>query len=259
MNGLQTVSHWDDFFGNPRGASLGLMGSIMSLGSICSTPIAPWVADKYGRRWGITVGSCIMIIGAIIQCKSCLFMSYRYPLTKSLGESVNFAMFVVSRFILGFGLSFATTAAPSLVSELSHPQDRVTVSAICNTWYALEKCIFMNDCADIRGNSWFLGSIAAAWITYGTRRIPSTWSWRITSLLQMAPSVLQLATIWFLPESPRWLVSQDRDDAALDALKRDHGEGEASELVKLEYEEIRNAIDNEKSTFYLNRLSRNQR
>ncbi|KAH6695536.1 general substrate transporter [Plectosphaerella plurivora] len=210
LNGLQTVSYWDDFFGNPRGAQLGLMGAIMSLGSICSTPIAPWVADKYGRRWGITVGSIIMIIGAIIQC-----------------ESVNFAMFVVSRFILGFGLSFATTAAPSLVSELSHPKDRVTVTAICNT-------------------CWFVGSIAAAWITYGTRRIPSTWSWRIPSLLQMLPSILQLATIWFLPESPRWLVSKDRGDEAMAALSRYHGEGEATELVKFEYEEICNAIDNEK-------------
>lgn len=117
MNGLQTVSYWDDFFDNPRGAQLGLMSAIMSLGSICSTPVAPWVADRFGRRWGITVGSIIMIIGAIIQC-----------------ESVNFAMFVVSRFILGFGLSFATTSSPSLVSELSHPKDRVTVTAICNTW-----------------------------------------------------------------------------------------------------------------------------
>lgn len=117
MNGLQTVEHWDNYFGNPRGSQLGLMSAIMSLGSICSTPIAPWVADRFGRRWGITVGSIIMIIGAILQC-----------------ESVNFAMFVISRFILGFGLSFATTASPSLVSELSHPKDRVTVTAICNTW-----------------------------------------------------------------------------------------------------------------------------
>ena len=117
MNGLQTVEQWDNFFGNPRSAQLGLMSAIMSLGSICSTPVAPWVADRFGRRWGITVGSIIMIIGAIIQC-----------------ESVNFAMFVISRFILGFGLSFATTASPSLVSELSHPKDRVTVTAICNTW-----------------------------------------------------------------------------------------------------------------------------
>ncbi|KAI0383485.1 general substrate transporter [Hypomontagnella monticulosa] len=211
MNSLQTVSYWDDFFSNPRGASLGLMSAIMSLGSICSTPIAPWVADRFGRRWGITVGSVIMIIGAILQC-----------------ESTAFAMFVVSRFILGFGLSFATTSAPSLVSELSHPKDRVTVTAICNT-------------------CWFLGSIAAAWITFGTRNIMSTWSWRIPSLLQMAPSLIQLSAIWFLPESPRWLISNDRDDEALAALKQYHGDGEETELVRLEYEEIRVAIDQEKS------------
>lgn len=117
MNSLQTVSYWDDYFGQPRGAKLGLMSAIMSLGSICSTPIAPWVADRFGRRWGITTGSVIMIVGAIMQC-----------------ESQTFAMFVVSRFILGFGLSFATTSAPSLISELSHPKDRVTLAAICNTW-----------------------------------------------------------------------------------------------------------------------------
>ncbi|KAI8296385.1 Lactose permease [Colletotrichum sp. SAR11_240] len=210
MNSLQTVSYFDDFFDNPRGAVLGLMSAIMALGSICSTPIAPWVADRFGRRWGITVGSLIMIAGAIIQC-----------------ESTEFAMFVVSRFILGFGLSFATTSAPSLVSELSHPKDRVTITAICNT-------------------CWYLGSIAAAWITFGTRTIPSTWSWRIPSLLQMAPSVIQLSAVWFLPESPRWLISKDRDHDALEALKRYHGEGQETELVRLEYEEIRTAIDNEK-------------
>ncbi|KAF7558142.1 hypothetical protein G7Z17_g2 [Cylindrodendrum hubeiense] len=210
MNSLQTVSHWDDFFDNPRGAQLGFMSAVMALGSICSTPIAPWVADKFGRRWGITTGSIIMIIGAILQC-----------------ESTAFAMFVVSRFILGFGLSFATTASPSMVSELSHPKDRVTITAICNT-------------------CWFLGSIAAAWITYGTRTIPSTWSWRIPSLLQLAPSVIQLSAVWFLPESPRWLISNDRDSEALDALVRYHGEGEETELVKLEYSEIRAAIAHEK-------------
>ncbi|KAG4266716.1 hypothetical protein FPRO04_13188 [Fusarium proliferatum] len=210
MNSLQTVSYWDDFFDNPRGSQLGLMSAIMSLGSICSTPIAPFVADKYGRRWGITTGSIIMVAGAILQC-----------------ESTNFAMFVVSRFILGFGLSFATTASPSMVSELSHPKDRVTITAICNT-------------------CWFLGSIAAAWITYGTRVIPSTWSWRIPSLLQMAPSLIQLSTVWFLPESPRWLISNDRSEEALEALTKYHGEGVKTELVELEYEEIRAAIEQEK-------------
>lgn len=117
MNALQTVDRFDEFFDYPRGAELGLVSAIMSLGSICSTPIAPWVADRYGRRWGITIGSLIMIAGSILQ--AC---------------SINLAMFIVSRFLLGFGLSFATTAAPSLVTELSHPKDRVTITAICNTW-----------------------------------------------------------------------------------------------------------------------------
>ncbi|KAH8660476.1 general substrate transporter [Xylariales sp. PMI_506] len=210
MNSLQTVPYWSDFFGNPTGSRLGLISSMMALGSLCSAPFAAYVADGWGRRWGVTVGSIIMIVGSIIQ-----------------SESINFNMFVASRFILGFGLSFATTAAPSFVSELSHPKDRVTMAAICNT-------------------CWFLGSIIAAWITYGTKRIDSTWSWRIPSLLQMAPSLVQLSAIWFLPESPRWLVAKDRGDEALAALKRFHGEGEETELVRLEYEEIRAAIENEK-------------
>ncbi|KAH7011014.1 general substrate transporter [Ilyonectria destructans] len=212
MNSLQTVSHWDEFFGTPRGSQLGLMSAIMSLGSICSTPVAPWVADRFGRRWGITVGSVIMIIGAILQC-----------------ESTTFTMFVVSRFVLGFGLSFATTASPSMVSELAHPKDRVTITAICNT-------------------CWFLGSITAAWVTYGTRTIPNTWSWRLPSLLQMAPSVIQLSAVWFLPESPRWLISNDRGSEALAALSRYHGDGAETELVKLEYHEIGSAIEHEKTS-----------
>lgn len=120
LNALQTVSQFDDYFGSPRGAKLGLISAAMALGSICSTPFAPWVADRYGRRWGITIGSLIMVAGSIIQALS-----------------VNLVMFIISRLLLGFGLSFATTAAPSLVTELSHPKDRVTITAICNTWYVL--------------------------------------------------------------------------------------------------------------------------
>lgn len=66
----------------------------------------------------------------------------------------------------------------------------------------------------------------------------------------MGPSLVQLSAIWFLPESPRWLISHDRDDDALAALKQYHGEGQETELVRLEYEEIRSAIDNEKSKWY---------
>jgi hypothetical protein len=49
MNSFQTVAWWDDFFGGPRGSTFGLISAMMSLDSICSTPIAPYVADRWGR------------------------------------------------------------------------------------------------------------------------------------------------------------------------------------------------------------------
>jgi hypothetical protein len=63
----------------------------------------------------------------------------------------------------------------------------------------------------------------------------------------MLPSVIQLSFIWFLPESPRWLIAHDRADEALAALKHYHGEGNETELVRLEFEEITAAIAQEKS------------
>lgn len=69
----------------------------------------------------------------------------------------------------------------------------------------------------------------------------------------MLPSLVQLSAVWFLPESPRWLVNNDRDDEAIAALRMYHGEGEDTELVRLEYEEIRAAIDNEKSMLFFTR------
>lgn len=62
----------------------------------------------------------------------------------------------------------------------------------------------------------------------------------------MLPSLIQLSTVWFLPESPRWLVANDRADEALAALAKYHGEGEETDLVKLEFSEIQAAIDHEK-------------
>jgi len=41
-----------------------------------------------------------------------------------------------------------------------------------------------------------------------TNNITSDWSWRIPSILQAAPSLLQISLIFFIPESPRWLISK---------------------------------------------------
>ena len=71
----------------------------------------------------------------------------------------------------------------------------------------------------------------------------TTWSWRIPSILQGIPSLLQLFLIWLIPESPRWLVSRGRDEQAIKVITRYHCNGESEDpLVAFEYEEIKEAL-----------------
>lgn len=46
---------------------LGFVNSSYQLGSIFAVPIAPWFAQRYGRRWSIMLGSLIMVFGSLLQ------------------------------------------------------------------------------------------------------------------------------------------------------------------------------------------------
>lgn len=91
--------------------------------------------------------------------------------------------------------------------------------------------------------TWYVGSIIAAWLTFGTNNIGSQWSWRIPSILQALPSLLQITCVWFVPESPRWYIAKGQPEKALTVLAHVHAEGNADdELVQLEFEEIKETI-----------------
>ena len=82
----------------------------------------------------------------------------------------------------------------------------------------------------------------------------SNWGWRIPSFLQVVPSLLQISFIWFLPESPRWLVSKGRGDEAYAILVKYHAEGdENSDFVKAEYTQIEKTLEAELKTAQMNR------
>lgn len=207
MNGLQAVANWDAYFGFPRGSKLGILSASYSLGAIVGLPLIPFISNKFGRRWTIIFGSVIMIIGAILQ-----------------GCSQNFAMFVIARLILGFGIPYGIVGASSLIGETAYPKERATLTSVFNA-------------------SWFIGAIVAAAITLGTFAMPNTWSWRIPSILQVVPSLLQIAFMPFMPESPRFLIQHDRIEEAHAFFVKYHAEGDAnSELVKAEIVQVQTAI-----------------
>ncbi|KAH8669169.1 hexose transporter [Xylariales sp. PMI_506] len=213
MNGLQSLTQWKDFFGNPTGAMLGLVNAAQSIGSVLAIPFIGELSDRFGRKPVLLTGILIIIAATIIQ-----------------SASVDFAMFVVARLGVGFGGMFVTQPSPMLIAELAYPTHRGKYT--CAFW-----------------TMYYLGAILASWTTYGTQTYENDWSWRIPSIIQAALPIVQLCFIWWLPESPRWLVAQGRADEAAELLCRYHSgdsnsasSQERSPLVAREMSEIVQSI-----------------
>ncbi|KAJ4193628.1 hypothetical protein NW755_003622 [Fusarium falciforme] len=115
------------------------------------------------------------------------------------------------RFFIGVGGSFAAVSAAPLIAELSYPTHRAIFTAVYNT-------------------SWYLGSIVAAWALV---------------------SIIQIFTIYFAPESPRWLIANDQTEEASRILSKYHaGSDEPNELVRFEVAEITAAIEFEQGNIH---------
>lgn len=82
--------------------------------------------------------------------------------------------------ILGAGVLFPIISGAALIGELGHPKERPVLTSLFNS-------------------SYFIGQIAAASIAFGTNKMTSDWAWRMPSILQICPSLLQIATVLYVP------------------------------------------------------------
>ncbi|KAF6808286.1 lactose permease [Colletotrichum sojae] len=210
MNGLQTLPQWRGFFGNPEGAVLGLMNAVYPLGKVVALFVVTYVSDRWGRKLPLFIGLMACIGFAVLQ-----------------GMANNLAAFVTARALLGFFTTFISQPSPIIIAELAYPTQRGKVTALYNTFF-------------------YFGAIFSAWCTFGTFKNPTTWSWRIPSLLQGAIPVIQLLGLYFLPESPRWLMSRGRKEDARKIFADYHAGGDLnSPLVEFEMREVNQTLSAE--------------
>ncbi|KAH8666831.1 general substrate transporter [Xylariales sp. PMI_506] len=217
VNTSQQMPLWESEFpeidpNDPTGTQyLGLLINMFNIGSIVSFFITPYVADHFGRKRAIVIGCIFMISGGFLTA----FCN-------------GYIMYVVGRFLLGFGNSFAQMSSPLLLTEICHPQHRGPVTAVYN-------CL------------WNAGALLVSCIGWATAQIQTDWSWRSVTLGQIVPSVIQLLFIYWIPESPRYLISKDREGEALEMLAYYHGGGDINNTtVQFEFLEIRETMKMEK-------------
>ncbi|OQV08484.1 hypothetical protein CLAIMM_12748 [Cladophialophora immunda] len=179
---------------------IGLMNSLYQAGGFLGTFTVAFSADRWGRRAGIAIPSAlVLIMGGL------------------LAGSVNLAMFIACRFWAGWGSYALVSAIPVWMNEVVPAHNRGSLVAV-------------------HGASLLLGYCLAAWVGFGFWHLPATnnWQWRGPTLLQCLPVAILLPCLYWLPESPRWLVIQGRDDEASLILQKLHAPDEADqELLQI--------------------------
>ncbi|KAG5743073.1 hypothetical protein H9Q70_014213 [Fusarium xylarioides] len=192
-----------------QGSSIGAVFALYSVGNILGCLVAAPAADTFGRKFGMMTGLIFVIIGTVIQA-----------------AAQNVGTFMAGRLFLGFGCTIAVTASPIYLVEMAYLSWRGTLAGLYNV------------------GGWYIGSLASTWTAYGTGRLSSSWSWRIPIIIQVVPATIILCGVWFIPESPRWLMSHGKEEKARAVLIKYHGDGNPeSAVVKLELNEMHASIE----------------
>lgn len=169
VGGLSAIPSFVTYFGITKD-NQGLVAALYVIGNIAGSFFAGPCADRYGRRFGMAIGSAICVIGMVLQ---------------TAGR--NLATLEGGRFILGVGAVIVQTAGPSYVVEMAYPKYRGQLTGGYQTCF-------------------FLGTIVSTWLEYGLNFIKtdSTFVWRLPLAMQGLPSILILCFVWLIPETPRW-------------------------------------------------------
>ncbi|KAI0057218.1 general substrate transporter [Artomyces pyxidatus] len=212
MSGVLSNDAYKNTFGNPSSNAQGAIVAAMPAGSFAGALLVAHLGDKLGRKKTIILSGLIWVIGSILQC-----------------AAVNRGMLVVGRIISGLSVGIASAVVPVYQSEITAPSIRgrlVSLQQWSITWGILLQYFVEFGCSYINGDASF--------------RIP--WG------LQMIPAIILSAGMLLFPESPRWLIDHGREEEALEVLADLHGGGDPNtELVQLEYEEIRAQVHFERT------------
>lgn len=234
VNGLQILPQWLLYFylPDPNAYRLGAMVLAPIFGMIVSYYPSIILADNLGRRPAILISTVGVVGMSIFQA-----------------ASNNYKILFVSRFLLGFFGAASGLAAPSLVSEISYPTHRGPMTALYNTFYNL-------------------GAIISAAVTLGCYYWPnySTWAWRLPTGLQGLLPLCSLIFLYWVPESPRFLIKKGKLKEARAMLEKWHAGNDlevGGALVDLEFAEILGAVEKEKesefSMIYMFKTAANRR
>lgn len=179
--------------------------SAVLIGAVIGASVSGILADKYGRRIMIIVASIIFGVGAIFTALT--------PEVYSL---------IAGRIVVGIAIGMASFIAPLYIAEVAPYNIRGAL-------------VSLNQLAITIG-------IVVSYLVDFVFAPSGGWRWMLG--LAVVPSIILGVGMYFMPYSPRWLLSKGFSDRAKDVLEKIRG----TTLVGDEIAEIKSSLAAERES-----------
>jgi len=169
--------------------------------------VAGPLSDRLGRKPVLRYAAILFLVSALLSALAPSFLAL-----------------VIARMIGGLGVGAALIIAPMYIAEISPPGLRGRMVSInqLNIVIGISVAFFTNYLILKLGQS---GAEWAVAMNLGQ------WNWRWMLGLEALPAVIYFFCLMLVPESPRWLVMQGRQQEALDILTKSCGATQAAAQI----------------------------
>ena len=193
----------------------GFVVSSALIGCIVGASFAGWLSQRYGRKPTLVFAAVLFLLSAIGSAWPELFVGL-----PGSGDHTFMYMFAAYRILGGIGVGLASMVSPMYIAEIA-PAERRGNLVSWNQFaiiFGMLVVYFVNYFIALQGNIDWLHSIG--------------WRWMFAS--ETIPALLFLVLLFFVPESPRFLVMKGKASEANVILEKLMGKEEAAkELVDI--------------------------
>lgn len=175
-------------------AQLGWTGSSLYVGCIIGALSTGYLTDKFGRKLPLTAAAFIFMLSSVL-----------------MGWADSYSMLIFWRIVAGMGVGAASMLSPLYIAEVSPAAIR-------------GRMVSINQLTVV------IGILLAYTSNYLLADAENNWRWMFTS--GAVPSVVFFLCVFFVPESPRWLVTKGLTEKARVVLSKLSSAKEADQEIQ---------------------------
>lgn len=198
-----------------------LISSLMTIGTFVGSLLVGPFSSKFGRRHGLWSASFLNLIATAIMIGT-TNLGALYFARFILGKSQLIIMITVhiANRRVGISVGWFLTFAQVYINEVAPAHLRGVVFAVYQSQLSI-------------------GSIIGAAVDYGTHNMLGKEAYRIPLAVFLVAPTIQTVALFFFPESPRWLMTQGKEDLSELALRRLRNANIKEAEFQAEFNEIR--------------------